>query len=336
MSEKITYSYYTSAQASQNAFFRLPRALYEKECFRGLSNDAKTLYALMLDRMSLSLANDWLDEDGKVYINYSLEDIMNTLNCGKTKAVALLKELDSESGIGLIEKKNMGIAKASVFYVMNFICEDEAVEENVSSDSGEERTRTVSVEEDSINVDNYAPRVQKTNSEDTLVFENRTHACPENEHGRVQNLNPNKNNINKTNMSKTILSINHTSEDKIDEMEGYSKIIKENIDYDGLLLAYPYDREMVEGIYDLILETVLSKNDEITIAGDVYPENLVKSKFLKLNYSHVEYVINCMGKNTTKVRNIKSYLLASLFNAGSTISSYYKAEVNHDMPQFAG
>ena len=73
-----------------------------------------------------------------------------------------------------------------------------------------------------------------------------------------------------------------------------------------------------------------------TIAGDVYPKNLVKSKFLKLNYSHVEYVINCLGKNTTKVRNIKSYLLASLFNAGSTISSYYRAEVNHDMPQYAG
>lgn len=319
MSEKITYSYYTSALASQNAFFRLPRALYEKECFRGLSNDAKTLYALMLDRMSLSLANEWLDEDGKVYINYSLEDIMTTLNCGKTKAVALLKELDSESGIGLIEKKNMGIAKASVFYVMNFICEDETTDEKECSDSIEERIGIVSAEEDA-------------------VFNNRTHACPENEHDRVQNLNPNKNNINKTNMSKTnpILSINLTPEDAIDEMEGYSEIIKENIDYDSLLLAHPYDREMVEGIFNLILETVLSKNEEITIAGDVYPKNLVKSKFLKLNYSHVEYVINCLGKNTIKVRNIKSYLLASLFNAGSTISSYYRAEVNHDMPQFAG
>ena len=168
------------------------------------------------------------------------------------------------------------------------------------------------------------------------MFENRTHACPENEHGRVQNLNPNKNNINKTNMSKTILSINHTSEDAINEMEGYSEIIKENIDYDSLLLAHPYDCEMVEGFFQLILETVLSKNEEITIAGDVYPKNLVKSKFLKLNYSHVEYVINCLGKNTTKVRNINSYLLANLFNAGSTISSYYRAEVNHNMPQFAG
>ena len=89
----------------------------------------------------------------------------------------------------------------------------------------------------------------------------------------------------------------------------------------------------MEGIFDLILETVLSKNGEITIAGDVYSKSLVKSKFLKLNYSHV---INCLGKNTTKVRNIKSYLLASLFNAGSTISSYYRAEINHDMPQYAG
>ena len=170
----------------------------------------------MLDRMSLSLANELLDEDGKVYINYSLEDIMDTLNCGKTKAVALLKELDSESGIGRIEKKNMGIAKAS-------------------------------------------------------VFNNRNHDCSENEPERVQNLNPNKNNINKTNMSKTILSINLDSEDEIDEIQGYSRIIKENIDYDSLLMAHPYDQEMVEGIYDLILETVLSKNAEITIAGDVYP-----------------------------------------------------------------
>ena len=146
MSEKIAYSYYTSAQASQNTFYRLPRALYEKECFKCLSNDAKTLYALMLDRMSLSFANDWLDADDKVYVNYSLEDIMETLNCGKTKAVALLKELDSESGIGLIEKKNMGIARASVFYVKNFVFEEEEA-----------------VEPEDDDVDNSLSRVHKTN-----------------------------------------------------------------------------------------------------------------------------------------------------------------------------
>ena len=97
-------------------------------------------------------------------------------------------------------------------------------------------------------------------------------------------------------------------------MEGYSEIIKENIEYDSQHLAHPYDQEMVEGIFDLILETVLSKNGEITIAGDVYPKNLVKSKFLKLNYSHVEYAINCLGKNTTKVRNIKSLKMRQIKN----------------------
>ena len=99
------------------------------------------------------------------------------------------------------------------------------------------------------------------------------------------------------------VSINLTPEDAIDEMEGYSEIIMENIDYDSLLLAHPYDKEMVEGIFNLILETVLFKNEEITIAGDVYSKNLVKSKFLKLNYSHLEYVINCLGKNIYNMKN---------------------------------
>ena len=85
----------------------------------------------------------------------------------------------------------------------------------------------------------------------------------------------------------------------------------------------------------LILETVQTEKDMIRIAGEYYPAGFVKGKLLKLNYSHIEYVLECMDKNTTKVRNIKQYLLAALFNAPSTIGSYYKAEVNHDMPQYA-
>ena len=92
-------------------------------------------------------------------------------------------------------------------------------------------------------VDYSVSRVQKMNTEEPDVFDYCTHTCSENEPDRVQNLNPNKNNINKTNMSKTILSINHDSRD---EMEGYREIIKENIDYNSLLMAHPYDQEMVE------------------------------------------------------------------------------------------
>ena len=118
--------------------------------------------------------------------------------------------------------------------------------------------------------------------------------------------------------------------------KAYSEIIKENIDYDALLQRYPYEIEVVEGIFDLILETVISKKDSMVVSGQEYPAALVKPKFLKLNYLHIEYVMGCMGKNTTKVCNIKGYMMAALFNAGSTIGSYYKAEVNHDMPQFVG
>lgn len=94
--------------------------------------------------------------------------------------------------------------------------------------------------------------------------------------------------------------------------------------------------EDVQEIYDLIVVTVVGKGGSMTISGQRCPRELVKSRFLKLNVSHIEYVMECLRKNTTKVYNIKAYLLAALFNAGATMSNYYRAEVNHDMPQFAG
>ena len=84
-----------------------------------------------------------------------------------------------------------------------------------------------------------------------------------------------------------------------------------------------------------ILETVLIKGETILIASNLYPRELVKSKFLKLDFTHIEYAIGCFKSNTTKVNNIKKYLLATLFNAPSTIDGYYQAEVNHDFPQYA-
>lgn len=119
------------------------------------------------------------------------------------------------------------------------------------------------------------------------------------------------------------------------DVEGYTEIIKENIELDILLERYPYDRELLTGIFDLILETVLCKNKSIVVASSEYPAELVRSKFLKLNMFHVEYAMDCMRKNTSKIHNIKKYLLAALFNAPSTISGYYQAEVNHDLPQYA-
>lgn len=123
--------------------------------------------------------------------------------------------------------------------------------------------------------------------------------------------------------------------DGTQEYRVYSELIRESIELDCLYERYPYDGEMLEGIYDLILETVLCTNGTIHIARNDYPVQLVKSRFMKLNSFHIEYVLESLKSSTSKVRNIKKYLLAALFNAPSTMSSYYRAEVNHSMPQFA-
>ena len=114
-------------------------------------------------------------------------------------------------------------------------------------------------------------------------------------------------------------------------VEIYREIIKDNIDYDILLHDNRFDTDRIDEIVDLILETVCTARKTLRIAGDDYPAELVKSKFLKLNSSHIEFVLDCMKQNTTKVRNIKQYLRAVLFNAPSTIDNYYTALVAHDM-----
>ena len=114
-------------------------------------------------------------------------------------------------------------------------------------------------------------------------------------------------------------------------VEIYREIIKDNIDYDILLHDNRFDKDRIDEIVDLILETVCTARKTLRIAGDDYPAELVKSKFLKLNSSHIEFVLDCMKQNTTKVRNIKQYLRAVLFNAPSTIDNYYTALVAHDM-----
>ena len=111
----------------------------------------------------------------------------------------------------------------------------------------------------------------------------------------------------------------------------YEEIIKDNICYDILKQDMPYDHDRIDEIVDLILETVCTRRRIIRIAGDDYPADLVKSKFMKLDSEHIRFVLDCMRENTTKIRNIKQYLRAALFNAPSTIGNYYTSLVAHDM-----
>ena len=119
--------------------------------------------------------------------------------------------------------------------------------------------------------------------------------------------------------------------DRMRERESYRELILENIEYDYLIQNHRLDRDRLDELVELMVDTVCSNREMIRIAGDDYPAEVVKSRFLKLNSSHIEYVLDRMRENTTYVRNIKKYLLAALYNAPATIGSYYTSLVSHDL-----
>ena len=316
MEDRLTLSYFYGKEADQYSFYKIPKLLFTDEHFKKVSVEAKVLYGLMLDRMSLSVKNQWLDGEGRAYIYYSLEDIMDALGCSNKKAITIMKELDAEAGIGLIEKKRQGQGKPTMIYVKQFVIRD--VQECKNYTSEEKLT---------------IPEVKKLH---VLECKNDTSRSEEITCLEVKKIHTNKNNINNTELSNTESNLILSENDGMgSEVEAYTELIKENLEWDLFREYYPYEQELLDGIFDLILETVLCKSESIVIASNRYPTAVVKSKFLKLNSSHIEYVIDCFKANTTKVHNIKKYLLATLFNAPTTMSGYYQAEVNHDFPQFA-
>lgn len=118
-----------------------------------------------------------------------------------------------------------------------------------------------------------------------------------------------------------------------DDFEKYRELILENIGFESLCQQFPYDIEALQEIVELMLEVVCAKRKYTRVAGSDFPHEVVKSRLLKLDSEHIQFVLGCMKENTTKVRNIKQYLLTALFNAPTTISNYYSALVNHDMAQ---
>ena len=308
MDKKMKFKYFYGAEADQFSFYRIPKVLFTDSYFKDLSSDAKILYGLMLDRMSLSIKNQWFDEKNRAYIYFSIEDIMELLNCGRNKAIKSMQELDDETGIGLIEKRRQGFGKVNIIYVKTFM---------------PEKTEEKSLEDE---LKKFKKQTSEENEESTEVYIS----------------NPNYTNLSDTEMndnkSNPIISVDEKrfdSDNRSEDYQAYENLVKETIDYESLEVTHHDDMRQVDEIVNLIVETVMCKNDKILIASNWYPASLVKKKFLMLTYSHIEYVLHCMSGNTTKVKNIKKYLLAALFNAPSTMNGYYQAEVNHDMPGLA-
>lgn len=369
--EKIQFKYFRGMEAEQYSFYRVPKVLFTAECFKSLSCEAKVLYGLMLDRMSLSIKNRWFDEEDRVYIIFTVEEIMDLLGCGRQKAIKNIAELDTEKGIGLIEKKRLGLGKPNVIYVKNFMikeCPDTEAEEiqpeNVCNTQKYENQTSRSMENGFLGVPesnfqkyenqtsgSMKTKLQEVPKADFRKCENHTSGGMEIKLQEVPKSNCNNTDISDTEYSETEYSYTDLSEtdiseieaiqsnpiqsagavardrkDVIEEMNIYRELIQENIDY-----SY-HSGEEVDELVELMVEVMMMPDDStLRIAGVDKPVALVKNRFMKLTYSHIEYVLFSLHRNTTKVGNIKAYLLTTLYNAPLTMSNYYQAEVNHDM-----
>ena len=126
----IQFDYFTAAETEQYTFYRIPKALFTESHFQALSCEAKVLYGMMLDRLGLSIRNQWFDSRGRAYIIFTVEDVMGVMGCQSQKAVRLMKELDTADGIGLIEKKRIGLGRPNRIYVKNFMVRGNGGSEN--------------------------------------------------------------------------------------------------------------------------------------------------------------------------------------------------------------
>ena len=332
MSIRATFHYFQGMECDMYSFYRIPKLLFTSEYFKNLSCEAKVLYGLMLDRMSLSIKNRWFDEEDRAYIFFSVEEIMEMLNCGRNKAVNCLKELDQEKGIGLIEKRRIGLGKTNVIYVKNFslteypdepaIFDSEETPENVA-----ERKENTETE-----IEEYAKK-EPEKPVNTQKFEKQTSGSLKNKLQEVSKANCNNTEYNDNESSKTesYPSIHHDRNDvdKMDERYAYRQIICDNIEYD--ILCQSYKPESVEELVELMLDAICTTKKYLHINGEAMPAQVVKNRLLKVGYEHIQYVFFSLSKNTTKVKNIRQYMLTVLYNAPVTINQFYDAEVRHDM-----
>ena len=296
----MRFDYFYEEQSESYSFYRIPKLLFTEEMFETLSTEAKVLYGLLLDRISLSREHGWFNEEGHVYVFYTIDTVKKALRCGNTKACRLLRELDE---FGLIERRKQGLCKPSIIYVKDFTrFPKREYRDSQNENSGDPRSGIQ---------DN---RKRESNNTEYINTE-------------INKTNPILSGANVDNSEKT------DKDEDMDERYAYRDYLHDQLEVDILYERYPFERETIDAILGLMLDVICSKRKTIRIAGDDKPVAVVKSQFLKLTFMHIEYVMGCMRKNGSKVRNIKQYLLAALYNAPLTMQSYYQAWVNNDMAE---
>ena len=289
------FDYFYGQQAEQFSFYRIPKVLFTEDRFWNISTDAKLLYGILLDRMNLSAKNGWLDNKGRVYIIFTIEEIKDSLGCAEQKAIKLLNELEKKCG--LIEKKRQGLGKPNLIYVKNFV-----------SGSVESQFKTCE-NHNSGTMKTIAPELSKSQGNNTdnkyTEFSDTDPFFPSDSIGK--------------------------DDDGTGTFKRYYEYFYEQLEMDYLKQEFKHDDEILELILRLIVEVMCSNRKLIRIASDDKPIEIVRNTFMKLDSEHIRFVMSRFKENTTEIRNIKQYLLASIYNAPLTIDAHYDALVRHDM-----
>ena len=285
----MTLDYFYGQAGELFSFFRIPKALFQEQRFQDLSTDAKTLYGILLDRMSLSVRNEWFDKKGRVFIIFTIEDVKRTLRCADNKATRLLRDLEK---FGLIERKRRGQGKPCLVYVKNF-----------SAESSKESVKNRD------NDDSCGSKI----------------ACQDPVKSRGIKKKENKTEMNNTN---PILS---DESEKMKNRELLEEYFSHSLEIDLLLRLYPDDEDTLYQIVNLLVDTCATNRKLLHIAGDDKPAEVVRSRFMKLNADHIRFVLKCLAENSSPIRNMKQYLLASLYNALTTMQLSYQNQTNHDL-----
>ena len=334
----LQFDYYYGNEAEQFTFIRIPRVFLKDKRFSKLSSDAKLLYGILLDRMQLSIKNQWIDEQNRVYIIYRISEIMEDFEYSNKKAGEMLNELQK---FGIIEKVRRGQGKPDLIYVKNFVQKQEDLSYISQNPEGDEKKETAETQAESGNFQKC--KIYTSRNVENGISRNVDSTLQEmcDLHFKTcKNYTQNNTDINYNNINNTDLSIYPSislpeSEspdcEKIDGWEGrmekYRILVRESIEYDTLMsqpTMTELDKKLIENLYGVICDVVCNPQEKIMDK----PYEMVKSQFLHLNAMHIKYVLQCMKNNTGQIKNIRNYVITMLLNAEQTMSLYYQQKAN--------
>ena len=318
----MQFDYFYGNEAEQFTFYRIPKILITSPHFKKISDSAKLLYGLMLDRMSLSIRNGWLDDDNRAYIFFTTNDVMEQMCCGTEKATKMLTELDSEKGIGLIERVKQGQGKPAIIYLKKFY-------------ELEDTARSTKLSE--IESQDFWKSKNKT-------FENRKSGLSEIEKQDFRKSKCNNTDINNTDINY-IYPINQdnyniqnsdtqTEEEWIDRYTKTVDEIKKQIDYDYLINHA--ERDIVDEVVNIMAEVMTVYRPKYKIEGDFIEYNAVVNKFRQITAQKLEICLLAYSRKIQRIKNPKAYWISTLYNIPLTSEIVLQNMINSDIYESGG